>query len=130
MPSAISDSGRIDLLGIKAVRLADRARHAFFHQSFEKETKDPALNSVSSGSSNSERKKFSHRENKPPRGPISFLHAALASGSRGMIEFGPTRGPVRKIMRKGMVAVAAVRLRLWLCLWAWAWLRHILNLRQ
>jgi hypothetical protein len=73
MPSAISDAGRIDLLEIKAVRLADRARHAFFHQSFEKETKDPALNSVSSGSSNSERKKFSHRENKPPRCPISIM---------------------------------------------------------
>jgi hypothetical protein len=45
-----------------------------------------------------------------------------------MIEFGPTRGPVRIIMRKVMVAVAAVRLRLWLCLWGW--LRHILNPRQ
>jgi hypothetical protein len=47
-------SGRIDLEEIKAVGLADRARHAFFHQAFEKETKDLALNSVSSGSSNSE----------------------------------------------------------------------------
>ena len=45
-----------------------------------------------------------------------------------MIEFGPRRGPVRKIMRKVMVAVAAVRLRFWLCLWGW--LRHILNPRQ
>jgi hypothetical protein len=47
-------SGRIDLEEIKAVGLAGRARHAFFHQAFEKETKDLALNSVSSGSSNSE----------------------------------------------------------------------------
>ena len=43
-----------------------------------------------------------------------------------MIEFGPRRGPTRKIMSKVMVAVAAVRLRLWL--WLWIWLRHILNL--
>ena len=45
-----------------------------------------------------------------------------------MIEFGPRRGPVRIIMRKVMVGVAAVRLRLWLCLWVW--LRHILKPRQ
>jgi hypothetical protein len=45
-----------------------------------------------------------------------------------MIEFGPRRGPVRKIMRKVMVAVAAVRLWLWLCLLVL--LRHILNPRQ
>jgi hypothetical protein len=45
------------------------------------------------------------------------LHAALAYGSPGMIEFGPRRGPLRRIMRKVIVGVAAVRLRLWLCLW-------------
>jgi hypothetical protein len=36
-----------------------------------------------------------------------------------MIEFGPRRGPLRRIMRKVIVGVAAVRLRLWLCLWVW-----------
>ena len=45
-----------------------------------------------------------------------------------MIEFGPRRGPVRKIMRKVTVGVAAVRLRLWLC--PWVWLRYILKPRQ
>jgi len=53
-------SGRIYLEEIKAVGLADHARHAFFHQTFEKETKDLALNSVSSGSSNSEYEKNFH----------------------------------------------------------------------
>jgi hypothetical protein len=51
-------SGRIYLKEIKAVGLADRARHAFFRQAFEKETKDLALNS-----SDSEYKKiFTSRE--------------------------------------------------------------------
>jgi hypothetical protein len=65
------------------------------------------------------REKIFNRGNKRPRGPISFLHAALASGSPGMIEFGPRRGPLRRIMRKVIVGVATVRLRLWLCLWVW-----------
>src|SRR4029077_16445814 len=100
-------------------RSAARLRHCLCNAGAAPASRNPWRTRSAAAHLIQNTKKIFNRGNKRPRGPISFLHAALASGSPGMIEFGPRRGPLRRIMRKVIVGVAAVRLRLWLCLWVW-----------